>query len=101
MNAPPPRRSAIGQRWKPALVLLLGFLLLAVNALIVAGSGRFLLIMLYGSCAMVFAGAFGAVVGEPEDAYGNRPMWFKAGIVGSIVVGLLAALVLNIELTVE
>jgi FtsH-binding integral membrane protein len=99
-QALPIRKTPLQQRLKPALALGLGLLMLAANAIIVVTQQRFFVQLLYVACALVGAGLFGVVVGEPEDPYGNRPMWFKIGIVASAVVGMLLALVLNIELTV-
>ena len=104
MYAPPPapaRKSFVMQRLKPALALATGFILLLFNAVYLVLTERFFVFGLYLGMAMTFAAGFHTVVGEPEDIYGNRPMWFKVVTVAAVIVGLLLALVLHIELTVE
>jgi hypothetical protein len=54
--------------------------------------------LLFVGCAITTIAGFGVAVGEPEDAYGYRPMWFKVGLVASAIVGLLIALMLHLEL---
>jgi hypothetical protein len=50
-------------------------------------------------CVVIWAGACGVAVGEPEDAHGHRPMWFKAGLVAA--AGLIAGVLLNVGLSEE
>src|SRR5690349_1760343 len=100
MNAAPPQKaSALAQRTKPAGAVLVGGLVLALNVwALVKGAFFFPLGTILGF-VLIFAGLFGVAVGEPDDPYGNRPMWFKVGIAASVVVGALLGLLLNIELT--
>jgi hypothetical protein len=95
----PVRKAALAQRLKPAGAALVGLLVLGLNVAMLVTSGRFYPFGTMLGCALLFTGGFGAVVGEPEDVYGNRPMWFKAGLVGVGILGLLVGLVLNVELT--
>jgi hypothetical protein len=95
------RRSAIAQRLKPALALGVGVLLLGFNFAMLVFSERFFPLVLFAGCAMTTASMFGVAVGEPQDPYGDRPLWFRVGVVAAAIVGLLIALVLHIELTVE
>jgi hypothetical protein len=88
----------MGQRVKPFLALLVGLAVLGLNVLMLIAGGRFFPFGTILGCALVGAALFGIVVGEPEDAYGYRPMWFKVGIAASAIVGLLVALGLNLFL---
>ena len=99
--APPARKSFVMQRLKPGLALGLGLVIMVFNFVFLLLTEHFFVFGLYLGCAMVSVSGFGVVVGEPEDVYGNRPMWFKIGIVASLIAGLLIALVLHIELTVD
>ena len=73
--------------------------MLLFNALLVIKANRFFPFLLFFGCALTCAALFGVAVGEPEDAYGYRPTWFKVGVAVSAIVGLVVALVLNIELS--
>lgn len=99
--AVPVRKSAVEQRLKPAGAALVGVLVLGLNIAMLVSSGTFYPFGTMLGCALLFTGGFGAAVGEPEDVYGNRPMWFKASVVGVGIVGLLVGLVLNVELTTD
>ena len=95
------RRSAVAQRLKPALALAVSLLLLGFNFVMLLMSGRFLPVLLFVGCAMTTASLFGVAVGEPEDPYGDRPLWFRVGLVATAIAGLLIALALHIELTAD
>jgi hypothetical protein len=95
------RKSAIAQRLKPAGAAAVGVLILGFNVVMLIATERFFPVGTILGCVLVFTGGFGVVVGEPEDVYGYRPMWFKAGLVACAVVGALVAILLNIELASE
>ena len=97
----PPRKSFVMQRLKPALALGAGLFVLLFNAILIIASDQFVVFGVYLGCAITSAASFGVVVGEPQDIYGYRPMWFKVGLVAAVIVGLLVALMLHIEITVE
>ena len=98
MVEPPRRKSALGQRVKPFLALLVGIAVLGLNVVALITMNRFFPAGTFIGCGLVGAALFGVAVGEPEDAYGDRPQWFKVGIAGCAIVGLVIALVLNIQL---
>ena len=98
MTAAPVRKSAIAQRLKPAGAAGVGLLVLGLNVAMLVGTQRFYPFGTMLGCVLIFAGGFGAAVGEPEDAYGYRPMWFKAGLVAAAIVGLIVGILLNIGL---
>ena len=101
MMAIPARKSALAQRLKPAAVAGVGLLVMALNAFTIVSLQRFFWwgFMLGGG--LLLAGGFGVVVGEPDDPYGNRPMWFKASVVACAIIGGLLGLLLNINLVAE
>jgi hypothetical protein len=99
MTTAPVRKSAIAQRLKPAGAAGVGLLVLGLNVAMLVGVQRFFPFGTMLGCVLFFAGAFGAIVGEPEDVYGYRPMWFKAGLVAVAIVGLIAGILLNVALT--
>jgi hypothetical protein len=80
------------------MAAFVGALLLGLNVVSMLKGGFFFPFVTMLGCALLFAGSFGAVVGEPDDPYGNRPMWFKVGVAACAITGLLAGLLLNIEL---
>ena len=99
MTAIPARKSAVAQRLKPAAVLFVGLLVLGLNVATLLSMRVF---FWWGSmlgCGLVLAGAFGVIVGEPDDPYGNRPLWFKVSVAASAIVGGLLGLLLNLQLT--
>jgi hypothetical protein len=98
MTTAPVRKSAVAQRLKPAGAATIGLLVLGLNVAMLIGMQRFYPFGTMLGCVLFFAGAFGVAVGEPEDVYGYRPMWFKAGLVAAAIVGLIAGIVLNIAL---
>lgn len=101
MTTAPVRKSAIAQRLKPAGAAGVGLLVLGLNVAMLVGVQRFFPFGTMLGCVLFFAGAFGVIVGEPEDVYGNRPMWFKASLVAAAIVGLLVGILLNIELVAD
>lgn len=78
-----------------------GVLVLGLNVAMLIGVQRFYPFGTMLGCALISAGAFGVAVGEPEDAYGYRPMWFKAGLVAAGIVGLIVGVLVNVGLTVD
>lgn len=95
---PPQKASAIGQRTKPAGAVLVGGLVLGLNVLALVKGAFFFPFGTILGCALMLAGLFGVVVGEPDDPYGNRPLWFKVGIVVSVGLGVLIGVVVNLGL---
>lgn len=100
MATVPVRKSALAQRLKPAGAAGVG-LLLGLNVAMLIGVQRFYPFGTMLGCVLIGAGAFGAVVGEPEDAYGYRPMWFKVGLAAAAIVGLVLGILLNIGLATD
>jgi hypothetical protein len=96
--APPQKASAIAQRAKPAGAALVGGLVLGLNVLALAKGAFFFPFGTVLGCVLLLAGIFGVLVGEPDDPYGNRPLWFKVGVVVSIGLGVVLGLVVNIAL---
>lgn len=72
-------------------------LVLRLNVAMLIGVQRF---YPFGTM-LVCAGAFGVAVGEPEDAYGYRPMWFKVGLVAAAIVGSIVGVLVNVGLAVD
>jgi hypothetical protein len=98
MTTVPARKSALAQRLKPAGAAGVGLLVLGLNVAMLIGVQRFYPFGTILGCALFCAGAFGMAVGEPEDPYGYRPMWFKVGLVAAALVGLLAGILMNVAL---
>src|SRR6478609_4340562 len=101
MTTVPVRKSAVAQRLKPAGAAAVGLLVLGLNVAMLIGVQRFFPFGTMLGCVLFCAAAFGVAVGEPEDAYGYRPMWFKVGLVAAAVVGLVAGILVNIGLTAD
>ena len=97
-TAAPVRKSALAQRLKPAGAAGIGIAVLALNVVMLITMERFYPVGTMLGTVLIFTGVVGVILGEPEDAYGNRPMWFKATMVGAAIVGLLVGLGINIAL---
>jgi hypothetical protein len=98
MSNVPQKPSALAQRLKPAGAALVGSLVLGLNVFFaLKGSFFFPFGTLLGA-ALLFAGGFGVIVGEPDDPYGNRPMWFKVGIAACAIVGIVLGLIVNLQI---
>ena len=98
MNAPV-EKSAIAQRIKPLGAVGVGLLVLGLNVVMLVMAERFYPFGTALGLALVFAGGFGVVVGEPKDVYGYQPTWFKVGLGGCAIVGVVAGILLNLVLT--
>lgn len=79
----------------------MGVLVLGLNVAMLATMQRFYPFGTLLGSVLLFAGAFGAIVGEPEDVYGYRPMWFKVGLVAVAVVGVLVGMLVNLSLSAD
>ena len=97
-TAAPARKSALAQRLKPAGAAGIGIAVLALNVVMLITMERFYPVGTMLGTVLIFTGVLGVILGEPEDPYGNRPMWFKASMVGVAIVGLLIGLGINIAL---
>jgi len=98
MTSGPQKPSAFAQRVKPAGAAFVGLLVLGLNVMFaLKGSFFFPFGTLLGA-ALLLAGGFGVVVGEPDDPYGNRPMWFKVGIAACAIVGVVIGLIVNAQI---
>ena len=96
--AAPVRKSAFAQRLKPAGAAGIGIAVLGLNVVMLITMERFYPVGTMLGTVLIFTGGLGVILGEPEDPYGNRPMWFKATMVGAAIVGLLVGLGINIAL---
>jgi hypothetical protein len=101
MTSAPVRKSAVVQRLKPAGAAGIGLLVLGLNVAMLVSMQRFYPFGTMLGTVLLFAGGFGVIVGEPQDVYGNQPMWFKAGLIATALVGLIAGIVLNAALTAD
>lgn len=100
-TAAPVRKSALAQRLKPAGAAGIGIAVLGLNVVTLITMERFYPVGTMLGTVLIFTGLLGVVLGEPEDPYGNRPMWFKATMVGAAIVGLLVGLGINIALATD
>lgn len=101
MTTAPVRKSAVAQRLKPAGAAGIGVLILGLNVAMLIGAQRFYPFGTMLGTVLIFAGGFGVVVGEPQDAYGYQPMWFKVGLGAAALVGLVVGILLNVGLTAD
>lgn len=100
-TAAPVRKSALAQRLKPAGAAGIGIAVLGLNVVMLITMERFYPVGTMLGTVLICTGALGVILGEPEDPYGNRPMWFKASMVGAAIVGLLVGILLNIGLVAD
>jgi hypothetical protein len=101
MTTAPVRKSAVAQRLKPAAAAGIGVLVLGLNVAMLVGMQRFYPFGTLLGTVLLSAGGFGVVVGEPQDAYGYQPLWFKAGLIAMALVGVVIGIVLNVGLTAD
>ena len=100
-TAAPVRKSALSQRLKPAGAAAIGMAVLGLNVVMLITMERFYPVGTMLGAVLIFTGVLGVILGEPEDPYGNRPMWFKASMVGAAVVGLIVGILLNVGLVAD
>ncbi len=98
MTNVPQKPSAFAQRVKPAGAALVGLLVLGLNVVFALKGSFFFPFGTLLGCALLLAGGFGVVFGEPDDPYGNRPMWFKVGVATCAIVGIVMGLVVNLQI---
>ena len=100
-TAAPVRKSALAQRLKPAGAAGIGIAVLGLNVVMLITMERFYPVGTVLGTVLISTGVLGVILGEPEDPYGNRPMWFKAAMVGAAIVGLIVGILLNISLVTD
>lgn len=98
MTSPPTQQSAVAQRLKPAGATLVGLAILGLNVFMLIKAQRFYPFGTMLGGALILAGGFGVVVGEPKDVYGYQPTWFKIGLGVCAALGVVIGIVLNAQL---
>jgi hypothetical protein len=82
----------LAQRLKPLGTFGVGVLVFVLNLVTIIFLESYYPVMLVFAFGMMGAGAFGTVFGEPSDAAGNRPIWYKVGVavfaIGAGIIGL-------------
>ena len=100
-TAAPVRKSALAQRLKPAGAAGIGIAVLGLNVVMLITMERFYPVGTMLGTVLIFTGLLGVILGEPDDPYGNRPMWFKVAMVGAAIVGLIVGILLNVSLVAD